>query len=79
MYACRRERSLRTRQHPPSASHVSHPPTHPPILLVLSFQTAAEGDNKYGRENYNYPILGTYAEGGILEVKMVVSTYHWVR
>ncbi|CAM9196488.1 unnamed protein product [Ectocarpus fasciculatus] len=40
-------------------------------------QTAAEGDNKYGRENYNYPILGTYAEGGILEVKMVVSTYHW--
>ncbi|CAB1104009.1 unnamed protein product [Ectocarpus sp. CCAP 1310/34] len=40
-------------------------------------QTAAEGDNKYGRENYNYPVLGTYAEGGVLEVKIVVSTYHW--
>ncbi|CAM9543829.1 unnamed protein product [Ectocarpus sp. 8 AP-2014] len=40
-------------------------------------QTAAEGDNKYGRENYNYPVLGTYAEGGVLEVKILVSTYHW--
>ncbi|CAM9767269.1 unnamed protein product, partial [Ectocarpus sp. 8 AP-2014] len=40
-------------------------------------QTAAEGSNKYGQENSNYPVLETYAEGGILEVKIVVSTYHW--
>ncbi|CAM9493185.1 unnamed protein product [Ectocarpus fasciculatus] len=40
-------------------------------------QTAAEGSNKYGLENSNYPVLETYAEGGILEVKIVVSTYHW--
>ncbi|CBN77502.1 EsV-1-166 [Ectocarpus siliculosus] len=40
-------------------------------------QTAAEDSNKYGLENSNYPVLETYAEGGILEFKMVVSTYHW--
>ncbi|CAN0384662.1 unnamed protein product, partial [Ectocarpus fasciculatus] len=40
-------------------------------------QTAAENSNKYGQENSNYPVLETYAEGGILEVKIVVSTYHW--
>ncbi|CAN0301307.1 unnamed protein product, partial [Ectocarpus sp. 12 AP-2014] len=40
-------------------------------------QTAAEDSNKYGQENSNYPVLETYTEGGILEFKMVVSTYHW--
>ncbi|CBN75518.1 EsV-1-166 [Ectocarpus siliculosus] len=40
-------------------------------------QTAAEGSNRYGQENSNYPVLETYAEGGILEVKIVVATYHW--
>ncbi|CAM9914105.1 unnamed protein product [Pylaiella littoralis] len=40
-------------------------------------QTAAEGDNLYGLDNSNYPVLETVAEGGILEVKLVVSTYHW--
>eukprot|EP00752_Nemacystus_decipiens_P007761 g6935.t1 len=40
-------------------------------------QTAAEGSNLYGLENSNYPVLETYAEGGILEVRIVVSTYHW--
>ncbi|CAM9914038.1 unnamed protein product [Pylaiella littoralis] len=40
-------------------------------------QTAAEGDNRYGLDNSNYPVLETVAEGGILEVKIVVSTYHW--
>ena len=50
------------------------------IRCYLSLpQTAAEGSNLYGLENSNYPVLETYAEGGILEVKIVVSTYHWVR
>ncbi|CAM9261565.1 unnamed protein product [Ectocarpus sp. 8 AP-2014] len=40
-------------------------------------QTAAEDSNIYGLENSNYPVLETYAEGAILEVKIVVSTYHW--
>ncbi|CAN0283632.1 unnamed protein product, partial [Ectocarpus fasciculatus] len=40
-------------------------------------QTKAEGSNLYGLENSNYPVLETYAEGGDLEVKIVVSTYHW--
>eukprot|EP00903_Cladosiphon_okamuranus_P015678 g14476.t1 len=40
-------------------------------------QTAAEGDNRYGLENSNYPVLETHTEGGILTVRIVVSTYHW--
>lgn len=42
------------------------------------FQTAAEGDNKFGQANTNYPIQAIYGEGDILEVKIVFSTYHWV-
>ncbi|CBJ30292.1 EsV-1-166 [Ectocarpus siliculosus] len=44
---------------------------------IQSDETAAEGSNRYGQENSNYPVLETYAEGGILEVKIVVATYHW--
>eukprot|EP00903_Cladosiphon_okamuranus_P005577 g5551.t1 len=40
-------------------------------------QTAAEGENKYGKDNSYYPVLETYDEGGILEVKIVVSAHHW--
>eukprot|EP00904_Undaria_pinnatifida_P011979 jgi/Undpi1/7911/HiC_scaffold_24.g10383.m1 len=40
-------------------------------------QTAQEGSNLFGQENANYPILETYAEGSVMEVKVVVSTYHW--
>ncbi|CAB1116720.1 unnamed protein product [Ectocarpus sp. CCAP 1310/34] len=43
----------------------------------FSLQTAAEGSNKYGQEDSNYPVLETFAERGILEVKIIVSTYHW--
>lgn len=42
-------------------------------------QTAAEGSNMYGMENSNYPVLETLSKGDVLEVKIVVSTYHWVR
>ena len=48
------------------------------IYLVVSHQTAQEGSNLFGQENANYPILETYAEGSVMEVKVVVSTYHWV-
>ena len=41
-------------------------------------QTAQEGSNLFGQDNVNYPILKTYAEGSVMEVKVVVSTYHWV-
>eukprot|EP00904_Undaria_pinnatifida_P011980 jgi/Undpi1/7912/HiC_scaffold_24.g10384.m1 len=40
-------------------------------------QTAQEGSNLFGQNNANYPILETYAEGSVMEVKVVVSTYHW--
>lgn len=37
-----------------------------------------EASNRYGQGNVEYPVLATYAEGGIIEVKIVFSTYHWV-
>ena len=46
-----------------------------PFNLV---QTSSEGSNRYGRANTNYPVLETYTEGSILEVKIVVSTTHMV-
>ena len=52
---------------------------HPSFVFAPFLQTAAEGSNLYGRENIHYPVMETYAEGGILEVKVVASTYHWVR
>lgn len=48
------------------------------VPWFLLFQTAAEGSNKYGKENSNYPVLDMYAEGAVIEMKVVVSTYHWV-
>lgn len=42
------------------------------------FQTKSEGSNLFGKENSLYPVLQTYEEGGIMEVKVVFSTYHWV-
>ncbi|CAM9920735.1 unnamed protein product, partial [Ectocarpus sp. 13 AM-2016] len=40
-------------------------------------QTKAEGTNLYGQENSKYPVHDKYSEGGIIEIKIVVSTYHW--
>lgn len=51
--------------------------THP-VLILPSPQTAAEGDNRYGQKNSVYPVLETYDEGSILEVKIVASTWHFV-
>lgn len=42
-------------------------------------QTDGEDSNRYGRANTNFPVLETYAEGSILEVKIVVSATHMVR
>lgn len=39
-------------------------------------QTAAEGSNLYGRKNIEYPVLETYEEGSVIEMKIVFSTYH---
>lgn len=41
-------------------------------------QTSAEGTNVFGQENSVYPVLETYQEGSVIEMKVVVSTYHWV-
>lgn len=41
-------------------------------------QTAAEGTNVFGQENSVYPVLETYQEGSVIEMKVVISTYHWV-
>eukprot|EP00752_Nemacystus_decipiens_P016303 g14579.t1 len=46
-------------------------------LRTAMSTTAAEGSNMYGQENSNYPVLETYSEGGILEVKTIASTNHW--
>eukprot|EP00904_Undaria_pinnatifida_P014036 jgi/Undpi1/9763/HiC_scaffold_27.g12219.m1 len=40
-------------------------------------QTAAEGTNTFGKATSTYPVLGTFEEGSIIEMKVVVSTYHW--
>eukprot|EP00903_Cladosiphon_okamuranus_P008090 g7800.t1 len=40
-------------------------------------QTAAEGTNVFGQENSVYPVLETYQEGSVVEMKVVISTYHW--
>ena len=53
-------------------------PTNNPLLVWCVHQTAAEGSNLYGQENVNYPVLETYEEGSVMEVKVVVSTNHWV-
>ncbi|CAN0419755.1 unnamed protein product, partial [Scytosiphon promiscuus] len=45
--------------------------------ICCANQTAQEGSNLFGQANANYPILETYAEGSVMEVKVVVSTYHW--
>lgn len=42
-------------------------------------KTASEGSNLYGLDNSNYPVLETLKEGEVMEIKVVVSTYHWVR
>lgn len=49
------------------------------IYFGIHYQTKSEGSNLYGKENSGYPILQTYEEGGVMEVKVVFSTYHWVR
>lgn len=56
----------------------------PPVAAASSgaapgIQTKAEGSNVFGRENSIYPVLQTYEEGSIIELKVAVSTYHWVR
>ncbi|CAM9659076.1 unnamed protein product, partial [Sphacelaria rigidula] len=40
-------------------------------------QTQPEGDNKYAQDNSVYPVLETLAEGSVVEMKVVMSTYHW--
>lgn len=41
-------------------------------------QTVAEGTNKYGKANSNYPVLETFEEGSVIETKVVMSTWHYV-
>lgn len=66
------------------ADHQTNEPPPPPRALCDALfcccvhQTAVEGSNLFGQGNTNYPILETYAEGSVMEVKVVVSTYHWV-
>lgn len=47
-----------------------------PVLCVA--QTSSEDSNRNGRANTNYPVIDTYTEGSIIEVKIVVSTSHVV-
>lgn len=42
-------------------------------------QTQPEGENRYAQDNSMYPVLETLAEGSVVEMKVVMSTYHWVR
>ena len=49
-----------------------------PLAYTFNVQTAAEGSNRYGNANSMYPVLETYTEGSVLEVKVVVSTTHHV-
>ena len=45
---------------------------------LFTTQTQPEGDNKYAQDNSVYPVLETLAEGSVVEMKVVMSTYHWV-
>ena len=49
-----------------------------PLAYTFNVQTAAEDSNRYGNANSMYPVLETYTEGSVLEVKVVVSTTHHV-
>lgn len=42
-------------------------------------QTQDEGSNKYSRANGIYPVLDSYKEGQVIEMKVAMSVYHWVR
>ena len=63
---------------PPIKNSRSLPHLHHVPISVVSHQTAQEGSNLFGQDNAHYPVLETYAEGSVMEVKVVVSTYHWV-
>lgn len=41
-------------------------------------QTQPEGTNTYAQDNSIYPVLETLEEGSVVEMKVVMSTYHWV-
>lgn len=38
-------------------------------------EMAAEGTDLYGKENSVYPVLDAFSEGGVIEMKVVMSTY----
>ncbi|CAM9175695.1 unnamed protein product [Sphacelaria rigidula] len=40
-------------------------------------QNADEVSNTYSRENKHYPVLDSYEEGTIIEMKVAMSVYHW--
>ncbi|CAM9433359.1 unnamed protein product [Choristocarpus tenellus] len=40
-------------------------------------QGAPEGDNRYGIANSNFQVVENYAEGSVIEIKTMTSTYHW--
>ena len=61
-----------------STANVQTPKLFACLLLTSNTQTAAEGSNRYGNANSMYPVLETYTEGSVLEVRVVVSTTHHV-
>lgn len=40
-------------------------------------QTAPEDSNKYGLSNNNYPVIDAYTSGATIEMKIIVSTWHY--
>lgn len=42
-------------------------------------QGVEEGDNRYGSPNSNWPVLETVQQGQVLEIKMGMYIWHWVR
>ena len=47
------------------------------ILYVLCVSGRPGRFHPLGQNNENYPILETYEEGSVMEVKTDVSAYHW--
>lgn len=43
-----------------------------------SSQSQAESWNLYGTPNKEWSVLAEHKEGSVLEIKAVMSAYHWV-
>ena len=41
-------------------------------------QRTPEAERPYSSPNSEWPILETYARGQVIDIKVIISAYHWV-